>query len=161
MLTVSRETETCIVELLSDFIDFRIIIVKSYLKESNTPIQDSIQNSIQDSIQDFIQDFIQLKDLVQSEDITLYRNSPRPRQRLNYFQNMIDITIYMFNFMSSFANFQTFRLKKLNELFEKKVFKIINIKDFSIETRVFENRFINQMKNEETEKAFEKSRLMI
>ena len=66
-MTVFREIETCIIELFNDFINFRIIIVKSYLKESNTLIQDSIQNPvIQDSIQDFIQDFIQdsIQDLV-------------------------------------------------------------------------------------------------
>ena len=74
---------------------------------------------------------------------------------------MIDITIYMFKFMSFFANFQTFRLKKFNKLFEKEVFEIFNIKDFFIKTRVFESRFMNQMKNEETEKAFEKSRFVI
>ena len=63
--------------------------------------------------------------------------------------------------MSLFANFQTSRLKKLNELLEKEVFKIINIKDLFIKARVFENRFVNQMKNERIEKAFEKSRLIM
>ena len=41
------------------------------------------------------------------------------------------------------------------------MFKIIHIDDFSIETRVFKSRFMNQMKNEETEKAFEKSRFIM
>ena len=41
------------------------------------------------------------------------------------------------------------------------MFEIINIEDLSAETRVFDNRFINQMKNEETEKAFEKSRFIM
>ena len=74
---------------------------------------------------------------------------------------MSKFTPSLFKSMSSSANFQTFRLKKLNELFEKEIFEIINIKDLFIETRVFESRFVNQMKNEETEKAFEKSRLVI
>ena len=163
MLTVSRKTKICIIELLNNFINFRITIVKSYLKESDTFIQDSIQDSIQDFIQDFIQDLIQdfIQDFVQSEDITLRRNPFRSRQRLTHFQNMTDIIIYIFKFMPPSANFQTFRFKKFNEIFEKKVFEIINIKDFFIKARVFENRFINQMKNEETEKAFEKSRLII
>ena len=106
-------------------------------------------------MQDFIQNFIQLK------DITLRRNSPRSQQRLIHFQNIIDITIYIFKFISSFANFQTSWLKKLNKLFEKEIFEIINIKDLFIKTRVFENRFVNQIKNEGIEKAFEKSRLII
>ena len=148
--------------MLNNLIEFRIIVVKSYLKESNTSIQDSIQDPIQDFIQNPIQDSIQLEDFVQSEDITLRRNPPRSRQRFIRFQNnIINITIYIFKFISPFANFQTSRLKKLNELFEKEVFEIINIKDLFIKTRVFESRFVNQMKNEGIEKAFEKSRLII
>ena len=41
------------------------------------------------------------------------------------------------------------------------MFEIINIEDSFAKTRVFDNRFVNQMKNEETEKAFEKSRFVI
>ena len=67
----------------------------------------------------------------------------------------------MSRFISPFANFQTSRLKKLNGLFEKEIFEIIHIDNLFIETRVFENRFINQIKNEGTEKAFEKSRLIV
>ena len=63
--------------------------------------------------------------------------------------------------MSPFTNFQISRLKKLNELLEKKMFKIINIEDLFAKTRVFNNRFMNQMKNEGTEKAFEKSRFIM
>ena len=165
MLSIFREIKTCTIELLNDFINFRIIIIKLYLKKSDTFIQDFIQDSIQDliqnSIQDFIQDFIQ--DLVQEEDITLRYNSSRSRQRLTHFQNIniINITIYIFKFISPFANFQTSRLKKLNELLEKRIFKIIYIDDLFIEARVFENRFVNQIKNEGTEKAFEKSRFVI
>ena len=39
--------------------------------------------------------------------------------------------------------------------------EIIYIDNLFIEARVFKNRFINQIKNEETEKAFEKSRFII
>ena len=83
MLSIFREIETCIIELFNDFINFRIIIIKPYLKKSDTPIQDSIQNPVQNSIQDFIQDpiqdFIQNLDPVQSKDITLRYNFIRSR----------------------------------------------------------------------------------
>ena len=173
-------------KLTNDPTDFRIIIIKPYLEKSNTPIQDSIHNLIQDPIQGSIQDFIQgpiqdsiqdpiqdpiqpIQDSVQLENITLRRNPSRSRQRPTRFQNnMIDITIYMskfmsssFKFISSFANFQAFRLKELNELLEKEIFEIIYIDDLFTEARVFENRFVNQIKNEGTEKAFEKSRFVI
>ena len=150
--------------MLNDFIEFRIIIIKSYLKKSDTFIQDFIQDSVQDFIQDFIQDPIQdsIQNFIQSsEDITLRRNSPRFRQRLIHFQNMTDITIYMFKFMPSSINFQISRLKEFNELLEKGVFEIIHIDDLFTKARVFESRFVNQMKNEGIEKTFEKSRLII
>ena len=115
MLTVSQKTKTCAVELLNDSIEFRTTIVKPYLKKSDSsiqdpiqnPIQDPIQDSIQGSIQDFIQDSIQSENLVQSsKDSTSRRNPPRPRQRPTHFQNNItDITIYMFKFISPFTNF--------------------------------------------------------
>ena len=52
-------------------------------------------------------------------------------------------------------------MKKFNELLEKEVFEIIHIDDLFTKTRVFESRFVNQMKNEGIEKAFEKSRFVI
>ena len=59
MLITFRKIKTYIVELLNDFTDFRIIIVKSYLKESNTSIESkpffkkkNSQKQNQDSIQD-------------------------------------------------------------------------------------------------------------
>ena len=52
-------------------------------------------------------------------------------------------------------------MKEFNELLEKEVFEIIYIDDLFIEARVFESRFVNQIKNEGTEKAFEKSRFVI
>ena len=135
------------------------------MKKSDTSIQDSIQDPVQDPIQDPIQNSIQNSiqdpDLAQSENITLRRNFIRPRQRLTRFQNIIDITIYIFKSISSSANFQTFRLKEFNKLLKKGVFEIIYIDNLFTKTRVFESRFMNQMKNEGIEKAFEKSRLII
>ena len=45
-------------------------------------------------------------------------------------------------------------------MLEKKIFEIIYIDDLFIKVRVFENRFVNQIKNEKTEKTFEKSRFV-
>ena len=67
----------------------------------------------------------------------------------------------MFKLSLSHLNLQAFRLKKINNLLEKRVFEIINKQDVSIETRIFNSRFMNQIKNKGTEKVFEKSRLII
>ena len=74
---------------------------------------------------------------------------------------MTNIIIYMFKPTSSHSNFQVSRLKKLNELLKKEVFEIINKEDVLAETRIFNNRFIDQVKNKDTKKVFKKSRLII
>ena len=71
---------------------------------------------------------------------------------------MTDIIIYIIK-SGPFVNFQISRQKELNGLLKKGIFEIINI--VFIGTRIFDNRFVDQIKNEGTEKAFEKSRLMI
>ena len=41
------------------------------------------------------------------------------------------------------SNFRASRLKEINGLLEKEVFKIINKKDVLVEIRIFNSRFIN------------------
>ena len=66
----------------------------------------------------------------------------------------------------SAANFNLFsyttsRQKEISELLKKKIFKFINHAEVFFDARIFNFRFVNEMKNADTEKAYEKSRLMI
>ena len=72
---------------------------------------------------------------------------------------MADITIYMSKPPPS--SFQTSRLKEINGLLDKGVFEIMDKRDIPAGARVFGSRFVDQIKNEGTEKAFEKSRLVV
>ena len=76
---------------------------------------------------------------------------------------MTNIIIYIFksSLSHSHSNFQASRLRKLNNLLEKEIFEIMNKQDIPAEARVFNSRFVNQIKNKGTEKVFEKSRLII
>lgn len=163
MLTTSRKT--CTIELPSGPTDFRITIIKPYLQESeesNTPVESITPIESHKEPPESPQSDTEKQDQdTQSEDITLRRNPPRSRQRPTRFQNMADITVYISKSLPSPANFQASRLKKLNELLEKGVFKIINTEDLPARARVFGSRFVDQVKNESTEKAFEKSRLVM
>jgi hypothetical protein len=46
-------------------------------------------------------------------------------------------------------------------LLEKGVFEVVNPKDVTQGNRVFNSRFVNEIKNPGTDKAFEKSRLVV
>jgi hypothetical protein len=59
------------------------------------------------------------------------------------------------------SSFIAFRQKEIVELLEKGVFISVNKKNVSIDVRIFSFRFVNEIKHSETEKAFEKFRLVI
>ncbi len=171
LLSTSRET--CTVELTSGPKDFRVTVVKPYLEESNTqldspsqdppvpPGQDSPDSSPeQDSPQS--DDIQPIDDDSQDppEDTPLRRNPARQRHVPPRFRNSADITVYM-STPPPVQNFQASRLKELNGLLEKGVFEIMETSDIPARARIFGSRFVDQVKNEGTEKAFEKSRLVV
>ena len=64
---------------------------------------------------------------------------------------------------NSFHSFQFIdsRHKKINNLLKKRIFELINERDVLSDIRVFNARFVNEIKNENTKKTYEKSRLII
>ena len=53
------------------------------------------------------------------------------------------------------------RQKEIKGLFKKGVFKLVKPKDILQSNRVFNSRFVDKIKNPSTDKAFEKSKLVI
>ncbi len=53
------------------------------------------------------------------------------------------------------------RQKEISGLLEKRVFQVVNPKDVPVGIRVFNSRFVDEIKNASTDKAFEKSRLVL
>jgi hypothetical protein len=51
--------------------------------------------------------------------------------------------------------------KEINGLLKKGIFKIINMADIPKGAWIFTSQFINEIKNKGTDKAFEKSRLIV
>jgi hypothetical protein len=51
--------------------------------------------------------------------------------------------------------------KKIVDLLEKNVFQSMNRNDVSTNARIFDFRFVNEIKNSDMNKAFEKSRLIV
>ena len=67
---------------------------------------------------------------------------------------LIENLFHSFQFIAS-------RQKKISDLLKKNVFEFINERNVSSNIRVFNARFVNEMKNENTKKIYEKSRLII
>ncbi len=62
---------------------------------------------------------------------------------------------------TSLSQFAAFRQKKTIELIEKDVFQLINRIDVFSSTRIFNSRFVNEIKHFDIDKAFEKSRFVV
>ena len=67
---------------------------------------------------------------------------------------LIENSFHSFQFIDS-------KQKKISDLLKKKIFEFVNKRDVSSDIRVFNARFINEIKNENTKKTYEKSRLII
>ena len=80
----------------------------------------------------------------------------------DYFNRSIDDSD-CFLYENSFHLFQFIdsKQKKINDLLKKKIFEFVNERDVSSDIRVFNARFVNEIRNENTKKTYEKSRLII
>ena len=57
--------------------------------------------------------------------------------------------------------FTNSRSSKINGLLEKGVFRVVNLEDVPQGVRIFNSRFVDEIKHPRTDKAFEKSRLVV
>ena len=80
----------------------------------------------------------------------------------DHFNRLIDDSD-CFLIENSFHSFQFIdsKQKKISDLLKKKIFEFVNERDVSSDIRVFNARFVNKIKNENTKKTYEKSRLII
>jgi hypothetical protein len=59
------------------------------------------------------------------------------------------------------SQFAAFRQKEINDLIEKDVFQSVRIDDVSFDVRIFNFRFVDEIKHLDIDKTFEKSRLVM
>ncbi|SLM40545.1 hypothetical protein SS1G_12712 [Lasallia pustulata] len=148
--------ETCKVELPSGPTDFRSTTVKPYLTEAKE------EKSSQEEQQDHDQEEQDKSSQEEQEDpLQEHPLQPvAPHQNADY-QNNAKILDEIKLFECNSPLFTESRQKEISGLLEKGVFKIIDITDVPKGIRIFNSRFINEIKNVGTDKAFEKSRLVI
>ncbi len=96
------------------------------------------------------------------------RGRGRPRKYLTQ-ENLLtslDICFVMDNLHYDDVNmrlppYTLSRQKEILGLLEKGVFQVVNPKDLPVDIKVFNSRFVDEIKNASTDKAFEKSRLVV
>jgi hypothetical protein len=62
---------------------------------------------------------------------------------------------------TALSQFAAFRQKEINDLIEKDVFQSVRTDDVSPDVRIFNFRFVDEIKHLDIDKAFEKSRLVV
>jgi hypothetical protein len=164
LLTV--EGETCTVKLPSGPTSFRSTVVKPYLQLESTesdpeidpkPQESEVDRTAQPPIESRPQP---LQDATPQPVLKRGRGRPRKYPLLTA---MADITIYLQDdyLQDDATQFSASRQKELAGLLEKGVFEITKLADVPQGVRLFNSRFVDEIKNPGTDKAFEKSRLVV
>jgi hypothetical protein len=178
--------ETCKVQLPSGPTDFRTTQVKPYNSEpdesNSSPDNPSPDNSSPTSDDDEPDD--EPTEPIESEPrrgTRIRRPSPKARSDITLFiqgqeesalepalepalpngasalPNTMEIEIFQCNT----PPYTESRRKEINGLLEKGVFAVAKASDIPQGTRIFKSRFVDEIKHPGTEKAFEKSRLVV
>jgi hypothetical protein len=152
--------EICKIELSSESIDFRSTVIKSYLIESIVDVQ-----SIDENVQSIDSSS---NDENQSLASEISARLIRTRRLLLRYQNFADIIVFLQDnvdsSLSTFVLTSTFvesRRKEINNLLKRQVFEIFTFSEVSKNVRIFNSRFVDEIKHSDTSQAYEKSRLMI
>jgi hypothetical protein len=154
---LSIDDETCKIDLSSDSIEFRNIVIKSFLTENDDKSQNLFDNlEFENNLA-----FTTISSILEFEDdsASLTRSFRTKRLFMRY-QNVADILVFLQNdqFNLTFVNS---RRKEINDLLEKRVYELITIDKVSKDVRIFNSRFVDEIKHSETSQAYEKSRLVI
>jgi hypothetical protein len=134
-------------------------VIKSYLIES---INDDVQ-----STNDVEPENVQSTDPSDDENQDLASEIPtrltRARRLSIRYENFADITVFLQDEIPSSLTF-TFaesRRKEINDLLKRQVFEIIIISEVFKNVRIFNSRFVDEIKHSNISQAYEKSRLVI
>ena len=147
------EGETCTVELPSGPTNFRSTSVKPYISDRTADADEVVEN--RDELGE------PHENEEDNENNKLRRNPPRDRRLPARFRdsNIADIAVYIIN--PPGTDYTKSRKKELDGLLERKVFEIVHESDITPTARIFKSRFVDKVKFYGTDKAYEKSRLVV
>jgi hypothetical protein len=170
---LGMDGETCKIELPSGPTDFRSTVVKPFLIEPPVEVEPTVDVQPTNDVEP---ENVQPSDDDNQDPAP--EISPRPtrarRLPLRY-QNFADITVFLqdeddsspiftLNLSSTSAPTPTFaesRRKEINGLLERQVFELTTISEVPKDVRIFNSRFVDEIKHPGTPQAYEKSRLVV
>ena len=167
----------CKIELFSDLINFRSTMIKSFQTDFIDEIEntenesDEIINSISSTsqispknrnpaIDKNNQSTNSSAENFSSENSSPAGRSTRNRRLPARYQNFVDVIVLLQNEAVS-SPFVESRRKEVNELLKKNCYEVVFIESVSEEIKIFNSRFVNEIKNQKMTAAFEKSRLVV
>jgi transposase InsO family protein len=167
---ISMDGETCVVAQPRGHVSFRSTSVKPYYAGQPDPDLTCPAREIEP-----ITDHLPSPDngdaitviLPPEQPVKRGRGRPRKYPPISTFlqeqeeELYIEITIFLQSDELQLQPFAASRLAEVTGLKEKGVFKIVLPEDVPIGIRIFDVRFVDEIKNPGTEKAFEKSRLVV
>ncbi len=138
-------------------------MIKSFLIESISDVE-SIDRDVQSTNSSSDDENQHLASEISETQSRLIRAR---RLSLRY-QNFADITIFLQDDVdsssSTFTPIPTFaesRRKEINDLLKRQIFELIIISKVSKNVRIFNFRFVDEIKHSDTSQAYEKSRLIV
>ncbi len=165
------EDEICKIELSSESIDFRSIVIKSFFIESSVEVESIVDvQSINENIQSTDSSDDENQNLASQVNFALETQSRfiKARRLFLRYQNFADITVFLqddvdsssstFTFISTFAES---RRKEINDLLKRQIFELIIISKMLKNVRIFNFRCVDEIKHSDISQAYEKSRLVI
>ncbi len=170
---LSIQNESAIVELSNRSIKFRFTSVKSYYRDDHADYENSSSASIFPMIEPpNLPSFTESEDdhlAIDSIVRTLIHHEPpasspkRGRERSRKYPASTAYLNFTLNSITadSSSSFTASRQQEIAELLEKDVFLSVNRAEIFPNIRIFNSRFVNEIKHSKTDKAFKKSRLVI
>ena len=159
---ISIQDENCVVALPHGHTTFRSTVVKPYfsapLQESSDEGAANAENNNDVSVTEGAQDEEQ-QSLPAGPVLRTERERRKPRRYENY-ANGPDVTVFLQD-EHQHHQFKASRQAEITGLLEKGVFAIVTASQVPAGARIFNSRFVDEVKNQGTSKAFKKSRLVV
>ena len=172
------EGETCKIVMSYEITDFRSTVVKPFFRDESENVAD-VKNENTDRVDEEISKKENTEKISQFQgedekaffsnssqapEIPIKRDRGRSRKlSLRYRDSEANISIFLQNdqHMQAPNPFVESRKKEINELFEKGCFEIVSASDVPHGVKIFNSRFVDEIKNIGTIDAYEKSRLVM
>jgi hypothetical protein len=171
---IALHEKTAIIELLSEPTKFRATSIKPYYQKTNNE-EDQSANQPDDqsslNVTPSSMNLVPINETSISTPIVEFSAKRDGGKLRKYSVTQANFTSdsnicfllneSFFDIFASITSFSASRHKKLIELLKKNVFRVTSIDDVSSEIRVFNSRFVDEIKHSGTDQAYEKSRLIV